>query len=121
MIARFCIALFSLSYTVASAADFTRDIKPIFQNQCIKSHGTEKQKSAYRLDVKRIALTGGDEHAPNIVPGKSANSPLYKFISGADADIRMPPKDDPLTSEQIALIREWIDAGAEWPDTESAK
>ncbi len=106
---------------IAAGVDFEKDIRPIFEAKCVKCHGVEKQKGGYRLDVKGIALTGGDEHAPNIVPGKSADSPLVKFISGADKDVKMPPKGEPLTAAEIAAIKTWIDAGAVWPDAATAK
>ncbi len=103
------------------AVDFVRDIQPIFADACLKCHGPEKQKAEYRLDVKSIALTKGENHAPNIVPGKSAESPLIQFVSGLDADMKMPPKDPPLKPEQIGLLRRWIDDGAVWPDEASVK
>ena len=56
--------------------DFVADIQPIFEAKCLKCHGPEKQKCGYRLDEKKAALTGGDNHAPNIHPGDSAGSPL---------------------------------------------
>src|SRR5205807_2370011 len=55
--------------------DFAQDVQPVLQKYCIKCHGPEKQKGGYRVDVRETALKGGDEHAPNIVPGKSAQSP----------------------------------------------
>lgn len=107
--------------TSALAVDFVRDVQPIFEAKCVQCHGAEKQKSGYRLDVKQIALTGGDEHAPNIIPGRSAESPLVKFVSRQDEDMKMPPKGDGLTGDEIATVRAWIDAGAVWPDSASAK
>ena len=114
-------AVVAVASASAQGPDFVKDIAPIFEAKCLKCHGGEKQKSGYRLDVKRIALTGGDEHAPNIVPGKSAESPLVKFVAGLDPDVKMPPKGERLSAEEIAVLREWIDAGAEWPDIASAK
>ncbi|MEQ1860954.1 MAG: DUF1553 domain-containing protein [Chthoniobacteraceae bacterium] len=105
----------------AGAVDFVRDVQPIFEAKCVKCHGAEKQKSGYRLDAKRVALTGGDNHAPNIVPGKSAESPLVKFVSGEDEDMKMPPKGEALTADEISKLRAWIDAGAEWPEGASVK
>jgi mono/diheme cytochrome c family protein len=107
--------------TSALAVDFVREVQPIFEAKCIKCHGAEKQKSGYRLDVKEVALRGGDEHAPNIVPGKSAESPLIKFAAGLDADMKMPPKGEPLSAEEIGVLRAWIDAGAVWPESASVK
>ena len=105
----------------APAVDFVRDIQPIFTDHCVKCHGPEKQKAEYRLDVKDIALTKGENHAPNIVPGKSAESPLIRFVAGLDSETRMPPKGQALTPEQIHLLRRWVDAGAVWPESASAK
>ncbi len=98
------------------AVDFARDIKPIFEANCFSCHGPQKQKSQFRLDRKSDALKGGDSHAPDIVPGKSAESPLIHFVAGLVPDMKMPAKGDPLTREQIALLRAWIDQGANWPD-----
>src|SRR5690348_11143180 len=67
--------------------DFIRDVQPIFNSHCIACHGPEKQKSEYRLDVKHVALTGGEGSAPNIVPKKSADSPLIKYVGGLDEDM----------------------------------
>ena len=101
--------------------DFIRDIQPILADACVKCHGAEKQKSGYRLDAKAVALTQGDNHAPNIIPGKSAESPLIHFVAGLDEEMKMPPKDTPLTAEQIGLLRRWIDDGAVWPEAASVK
>ncbi|HSI12492.1 MAG TPA: DUF1553 domain-containing protein [Chthoniobacter sp.] len=99
------------------AVDFTRDIQPILESRCLKCHGPEKQKGSWRVDMKDVAMTGGDEHAPNIVPGKSAESPLIHFVAGLDADMKMPSKGDPLSAEQVGLLRAWIDQGAVWPES----
>jgi len=95
--------------------DFVRDVRPIFQRACFRCHGPDKQKSEYRLDVRQTALTGGESYAPNIVPGKSADSPLVKMVAGI-GDITMPPEGDRLSVEEIGLLRAWIDQGAKWPD-----
>jgi mono/diheme cytochrome c family protein len=104
----------------AAAPDFVRDVRPIFEAHCFKCHGPEKQKSGYRLDVKSIALTGGDSGTPNIVPGLGAESPLVKFIAGEVEDMRMPPKGEALAPVEIATLKAWIDSGAAWPDSASA-
>jgi len=104
-----------------SKIDFIRDIQLIFQKNCFDCHGPDKQKNSYRLDAKSIALHGGDYHAPNIIPGKSAESPLIRFVSGLDEKITMPPKGERLTEQQIALLRAWIDQGAVWPENAGVK
>src|SRR5258705_9386605 len=101
----------------SAATDFKRDIQPIFAERCYECHGPEKHKGGLRLDRKTDALAGGDS-GKVIVPGKSAESLLITNVSGLDPDNLMPPKGkgELLTTNQIALLRAWIDAGAPWPD-----
>ena len=112
------LILIPLSSTAAEP-NFVKDIRPIFEANCIKCHGSEKQKGDYRLDVKAIALKVGEGSGPNIVPGSGATSPLVEYISSKDEDNRMPPEGDPLSPADVAKIKAWIDAGADWPDSAS--
>lgn len=100
--------------------DFAREIRPLLEKHCLKCHGPEKQKSGWRVDVKETVLRGGDNYAPNVHPGKSAESPLIHFVAGLDEDMVMPQKGDRLTAEQVGLFRAWIDQGAKWPDDANA-
>ena len=98
--------------------DFERDVRPLLQDRCIACHGPDKQKSGYRLDARDTAIKGGDSGDAAIIPGKSTDSPLIRFVAGLDADMLMPPKksDKPrLTASEIGVLRAWIDQGAVWP------
>src|SRR5688572_31583940 len=64
------------------AIDYSTDVQPILRRACYECHGPTKEKSGYRLDVRSVALTGGESYAPNIVVGKSAESPLIQFVAG---------------------------------------
>lgn len=99
----------------AATVDFARDVRPIFEKHCYECHGAEKQRNDYRLDMKAEAFRSGPDHPPNIVPGKSADSPLYRFVSGADKEVQMPPKTK-LSESEIAVLKQWIDQGSVWPD-----
>jgi Planctomycete cytochrome C/Leucine Rich repeat len=101
--------------------DFVKDIEPLFQQNCIKCHGPEKQKGDLRLDSKAAAMKGGKD-ALAIVAGKADKSDLYRRITlpAGDDDI-MPSKGDPLTKAQTDLIRDWINQGAVWPEGVVAK
>src|SRR6185295_6149722 len=97
--------------------DFVKDIQPIFRANCYSCHGAEKQKGGLRLDVKALALKGGNDI--DIVPGKSEKSPLLINVAWLNEDSRMPPPEKggkKLSDEQIGLLRAWIDQGAKWPD-----
>ncbi|MEO5804696.1 MAG: c-type cytochrome domain-containing protein, partial [Verrucomicrobiota bacterium] len=99
--------------------DFVRDIQPIFETSCLRCHGPEKPKSRFRLDNREAGLKGG-ETGVAIFPGDSAKSPLIHYVAGLVEDMQMPPlgKGDPLTPEQIGLLRAWIDQGANWPSNQ---
>src|SRR6266478_1290391 len=98
--------------------DFAKDIQTILENSCLKCHEPEKAKGKLLLDTRANALKGG-ENGPDIIPGDSAKSPLIHFTARLVEDSEMPPigKGEPLTKEQIGLLRAWIDQGAKWPDT----
>jgi cytochrome c5 len=94
---------------------FDKDIKPIFQKACVQCHGPEKQKAKLRLDTLEWALKGaGAEGRDVLSKGKSGESALVHAVSRLDEDLAMPPegKSDPLTKDEVSLIRAWIDQGA---------
>lgn len=99
----------------AATADYARDIQPIFEKSCFRCHGPEKPKSHFRLDYREGALKGGDDGV-DVIPGDSARSPLIHFAARLVPDLEMPPdgKGDPLTPAQVALLRAWIDQGANY-------
>jgi mono/diheme cytochrome c family protein len=85
--------------------------------KCADCHGPDAQEGGLRLDVRHRAQKGGD-FGPVIVPGQAAASELVKRINRGDPETAMPP-DEPLSAEEIATLTRWIDAGAEWPETEA--
>jgi hypothetical protein len=98
--------------------DFARDVRPLLSKYCFKCHGTEKQQAGLRLDVQGDAVRGGDS-GPAFEAGKSADSLLIKYVAGLDPDVVMPPEGDKLSTDEVALLRAWIDQGAKWSDDPS--
>src|SRR6185437_4887375 len=99
--------------------EFDRDIRPILETSCLRCHGSQKPKSHFRLDNRIAALAGGDENTNDIVCGDSSKSLLISYVARQVPDMEMPPagKGDQLTSQQIGLLRAWIDQGANWDTT----
>lgn len=93
--------------------DFTRDIQPIFTTHCVTCHGEKKQKAGLRLDRRPDALL-----AMIIKPGSSADSKLFQLVSSKDDSERMPQDGKPLSADQIAVLKAWIDQGAKWPSSD---
>jgi mono/diheme cytochrome c family protein len=95
---------------------FKQEIKPILEASCIKCHGRGKDKGGFAIDTRETFLKGGDT-GPAVLAGKSAESYLVELVSGLNPDAVMPEKGSKLTSEQVGLIRAWIDQGVQWDDT----
>ncbi len=96
---------------------YATDIKPIFDQSCIKCHDGQKPKAKLRLDSLAGVLKGGED-GKVVIPGNGVGSVLVHNIAhaGAPDDYMPPPKNKagigPLTKEQIGLIRAWVDQGA---------
>jgi mono/diheme cytochrome c family protein len=106
-----------LAAPAAEPVDYLRDIKPILKERCFACHGALKQQSGLRLDTGASIRHGGDS-GPAVVAGQVGSSPLFARISAVDPAMRMPSEGKPLTAEQIALIKSWIEQGASSPENE---
>jgi WD40 repeat protein len=111
-----CAACAHAAETVA----FSKDIAPTLVAKCLACHNSEKAKGGYRLHTFEALLKPGSSKEPPIVPGKPEDSLLYKLITAKDEDDRMPQKDEPLASEQIAMIKSWVEQGAKFDGTNAA-
>jgi ankyrin repeat protein len=98
--------------------DFRRDVQPLLRQYCIGCHGPSQQMNAFRLDRRRDAMRGGTIAV--IAPGNSQGSRLYLKLIGNQYGPQMPPTGA-LRPEQIAVLKAWIDQGAEWPDDASGE
>ncbi len=101
---------------VASAAgpiSFNRDIRPLLSNRCFACHGPDEaaREAGLRLDVSEEAIEFGV-----IEPGDADASELVLRIESDDPYHVMPPSEhgEPLKEEERALIRQWIEEGAEF-------
>jgi len=101
---------------VATAADYAREVRPILARKCFACHGPGLQKSHLRLDRREDALRGGESGVSAIEPGKASASLLMRYVSGTDAKLVMPPSGPRLTEAEVVVLREWIDAGAAYPE-----
>ena len=117
----FAVSVFSLLIVVDKVysdekVDFVKQIKPILESKCVECHGPEDPEGEFSLNTKVGAMKGGAD-GKSIIPGKAAESKLFELITLENDDsLRMPMEGDPLSNEQIQLIKRWINEGANWPD-----
>jgi len=111
------LIILSLFGSSAYAVDFSQDVLPVLQRACFECHGSDVAKAGLRLDKKTGALKGS-EHGAVIVPGKPEESELLRRVSLPRTDKKaMPRRGAPLKQDEIAKLKDWITAGAVWPDS----
>jgi WD40 repeat protein len=94
---------------------FEQEILPILQKNCMACHSTSAKNGSLVLETPAAMLKGGDS-GPAIVVGKGAESWLLQVASHTE-EPHMPPPDNevgakPLSSQELGLIKLWIDQGA---------
>ncbi len=98
--------------------DFNYHIKPLLSDRCYTCHGPDEKarKGKLRLDTEEGAFKALDDGMAVIKPGDAAHSELVRRITTNDEDDLMPPAKSnlKLTAEEIALLKRWVEQGAEW-------
>ncbi len=98
-----------------SGVAYFEQIRPLLEARCYSCHQGGKAQGGLRIDDHASMLKGGDSYGPAIVPGHADESSLIGRIATDDESEIMPPKGDPLSTEEIALLEQWIESGAVWP------
>ena len=92
----------------------------ILQSRCQSCHGAQKQEGNLRLDSRDALLTGGDRGPAISASDTAADSLLLRSVNHSDPDLQMPPKQR-LTPSELRILKQWVDAGAEWPEVDPAE
>jgi hypothetical protein len=102
--------------TPQNTVEFSRDIQPILNQNCVACHGGVRQKNGVSFIFREEALGRGKSGRRTIVPGDPDASELIARVTSKDPETRMPYHGPPLQPQQIALLRQWIKEGAKWQD-----
>jgi WD40 repeat protein len=90
---------------------FEKEIVPILTAKCAGCHVGKIRRGGYDMGTHAALLAGGDT-GPAVIPGKAADSLLVQ-LAGRTKKPTMPPKDaEPLSPQELALVKLWIDQGA---------
>ena len=100
-----------LTAQTTNNVSFANDVAPLLSRACMKCHGLASPMANLDLKTRAGALKGG-QHGPAIVPGNSAASLLYKHVAGQQQP--QMPLGGKLSAEEIAVLKSWIDSGADW-------
>jgi hypothetical protein len=116
MVRRAAIALSLLISPLPAEVDFITQVQPILRARCSGCHGAAMQQSGFRVDDRDAAMKGGYSGVV-IQPGRAAGSALIHRVTGANGLAIMPPAGKKLSPEEVAILRDWINQGAPWPDS----
>jgi hypothetical protein len=109
-------ALLLLAAAADAKVDFAREVRPILNAHCTACHGGVKEAGEVSFIYREQALGKGESGKPIIVPGDPDASEMMARILSEDPDEVMPkPAHGPrLPDGEIAILRRWIEEGAEW-------
>jgi WD40 repeat protein len=93
---------------------YEKEVEPIFVNKCSFCHSGNVKEGKFDVSSYDTLMKGGKRGKP-VVPGKSADSLLVKSAGKTERPLMPPKSEEPLTPEELALIKLWIDQGAKPP------
>lgn len=94
--------------------DFNTQVKPIINRKCITCHGGVRAKGGFSLLFQQEALAKTASGKPAIIPGDPDHSEMIRRLTLDDPEERMPYKHEPLSKEEISILRKWVAQGAHW-------
>src|SRR5438105_1411454 len=108
LIVRLCAPL---AAQATKPVSFAHDVAPILNQKCLQCHGLANPMANLDLKSREGVLKGG-QHGAAVVPGNAAASNLYRHVAGQEQP-RMP-LGGKLSDDEIAVLKAWIDGGADW-------
>jgi hypothetical protein len=116
------VALLAIVFTVSlvllrqKPVDYISQVKPIFNKKCITCHGGVRRKGDFSVLFRSEAIAKTESGKLAIIPGDPEHSEMIRRITNRDPEERMPYKHEPLTADEISILRRWIKEGAVWGD-----
>ncbi|MBX3257592.1 MAG: DUF1553 domain-containing protein [Chitinophagaceae bacterium] len=94
--------------------DYNTEVKPLFNKKCISCHGGVKKEGGFSVLFRNEALDTTDGGKPAIIPGSPEKSEMIRRLTSSDPEERMPYKHEPLSRQEIDMLKQWIKEGAQW-------
>jgi hypothetical protein len=99
--------------TSLPAVDFVHEVMPILKKHCGQCHTGRKKEGGLAMNTRAQLLAGG-ENGKAVIPGNAVKSLFFERITSDDEDRWMPPEGPRVSAKEIAILRNWIDAGLPW-------
>ncbi len=101
--------------SVSDAPSFAADVAPILHRRCASCHMGDKAKGGWSAETYGRLTVPGDTGETPLVPGNPGASELFRLMASDDEFERMPSSGDPVPAEELEVLRDWIQGGAEVP------
>jgi hypothetical protein len=98
----------------SDSVDFNTQVKPIINRRCITCHGGVRAKGGFSLLFREDAFAKTTSGKPAIIPGDPDHSEMIRRLTLKDPEERMPYKHEPLTSDEVDILKRWVREGAPW-------
>lgn len=98
----------------SSPVDYSKDVEPIFVNKCLVCHSGSVVEGKFDMSTHANVMKGGKRGAA-VVAGKSGESNLFLMCSRQKKPIMPPKSEEPLSPQEVTLVKLWIDEGAKAP------
>ena len=114
----FALTVLPLLAREPASVDFARDIRPIFNKNCVACHGGVKRAGKISFIYRDVVVAESATDEKPIHPGDPEHSELIHRVSTDNEEDRMPPAEHAakLSEQDISLLREWIREGAKWKE-----
>ncbi|QDU27978.1 translocation protein TolB [Anatilimnocola aggregata] len=106
------VAALAISSAQADPVSFKGDVAPLLINSCLACHGPKKAEGGYRIDTFEKVMAAGDSTSPGFHAKDLEGSEAFRRMIETNPKERMPLDGDPMTAEQIATVKKWIEEGA---------
>ena len=88
------------TYTV----DYSTQVKPIINKNCISCHGGVKKQGGFSLLFQEEALGKTKSGKPAIIPGQPENSSFIQRLHSKNPEEKMPYQRPSLTQEEVDIL-----------------
>jgi hypothetical protein len=109
------LAFAVVTHGAESGDVFREKVAPVLERRCLSCHNEQLRKGKLSLQAHKSAMAGG-ESGEVIVPGNPDGSYLLHLITPSRGHAEMPKDAAPLSPDEVAAIKQWIEAGAYWPE-----
>ena len=96
----------------AEMPQFSKHVQPFLKTYCVECHNGQRAKGRVNLESYEVMMKASRRGQKMVVPGEPDNSRLLHTLEGKAK--QMPPRKyaHQPTTKEVALLREWIAAGA---------